>query len=272
MEWSLTEEVDTTAGKVVAGSTGSGSPVVLAHGWPWSSYSWYRLIPQLSKTHKVFWYDMPGYGKSEMFDGQITNLDVQGKIFGEMLEHWKLDAPVVVAHDFGGAATLRAHLLGGLEFSRYLLMNVVAMRPWGSEFFDHVGKHVDVFAALPKHIHAAIVEAYVRSAFVTAIGPEDVNSLMMPWLSPDGKRSFYSQFKQADEKYTAEVEPSFSAIRCPVKIIWGEMDPWIPVSRGEALRELIKPESFVKLKSVGHLPQLESPDVVLRHIVQFVDK
>ena len=27
------------------------------------------------------------------------------------------------------------------ERSRYVLMNVVAMRPWGSEFFDHASAH-----------------------------------------------------------------------------------------------------------------------------------
>src|SRR3546814_10583060 len=57
-----------------------------------------------------------------------------------MLAQWDLERPMVVAHDMGGAATLRAHLLHGCNFERYVLMNVVAMRPWGSAFFDHVGR------------------------------------------------------------------------------------------------------------------------------------
>lgn len=59
-------------------------------------------------------------------------------------------------------------------------------------------------------------------------------------------------------------------IRCPVKIIWGKNDPWIPISRGEALRDLVKPESFKSLPDVGHLPQLEAPQVVLRELYEFL--
>ncbi len=70
---------------------------------------------------------------------------------------------------------------------------------------------------------------------------------MPPWLTEKGRKSFYSQFAQADEKFTAEVEPNYPDIRCPVNIIWGQDDLWIPLSRGEALRDLDNPESFVTL-------------------------
>jgi len=83
---------------------------------------------------------MPGYGQSDKLEGQRTSLDIQGEVFTEVLEYWKLSSPMVVAHDFGGATTLRAHLLHHCDFNRFVMMNVVAMRPWGSEFFEHVGK------------------------------------------------------------------------------------------------------------------------------------
>ena len=270
MKWSLTQEVKTSAGLVAAGSAGHGESLVLAHGWPWSSYSWHRLVPSLSETFKVYWYDMPGYGKSEKNPDQRTSLDVQGNVFCELMQHWELENPVVVAHDFGGATTLRAHLLHEMNFSRFVLMNVVAMRPWGSEFFDHVGKHVEAFTGLPPHIHRAIVEAYIQGALVAALNPKDFEYLVEPWLTEEGRLSFYRQFEQADEKYTVEVEAMYPDIRCPVKIIWGKKDPWIPMSRGESLRELIKPESFKSLPDVGHLPQLEAPREVLRELYDFL--
>ena len=155
MEWHLKQTTKTPAGTVAWGKAGTGPPLVLAHGWPWSSYAWHRVIPALAKHFTVYWYDMPGYGQSEMHEDQRTSLDVQGEVFAVMLAQWGLDRPKVVAHDFGGASTLRAHLLHGVDFERYVLMNVVAMRPWGSAFFDHVGRHVDAFAGLPPHIHEA---------------------------------------------------------------------------------------------------------------------
>ncbi|MFK7966681.1 MAG: alpha/beta fold hydrolase [Burkholderiaceae bacterium] len=271
LSFSLTETIRTSAGTVAAGRAGAGPALVLAHGWPWSSYSWHRIIPTLAKHYEVFWYDMPGYGQSEMLANQATGLDVQGQVFAQVLEQWALNKPMVLAHDFGGATTLRAHLLHGVQFSRYVLMNVVAMRPWGSAFFEHVGRHVQAFQGLPAHIHEAVVRAYIGGALATDLLPEDVDALAQPWLSAEGKDSFYRQFAQADERFTAEVEPQFGLIRCPVSIVWGALDPWIPLDRGRALAKLVKPVSFLELPDAGHLPQLEQPEQVLAAIDSFLD-
>lgn len=268
--WSLNEAVKTSAGTVAAGRAGGGADLVLAHGWPWSSFCWHRVIPELAKTHRVHWYDMPGYGRSDKRAEQRTSLDVQGEVFAEMLGHWGLTRPMVVAHDFGGAATLRAHLLHGCDFERYVLMNVVAMRPWGSAFFDHVGKHVEAFQGLPPHIHRAIVEAYIKGAMVSEIAGDDFAELVAPWLTEDGAASFYRQFAQADEKYTAEIEPMFGNVECPAMILWGEDDPWIPLARGRALHKLMPGARFETIPGAGHMPQLETPETVLQRLSAFL--
>lgn len=263
MVWALTEQWETSAGTVAAGQCGDGPDLVLAHGWPWSSFSWRRIIPILAKTHCVHWYDMPGYGASAKNSTQATGLGVQGVVFSEMLDHWGLSRPRVVAHDFGGATCMRAHLLHGCEFDRLVLMNIVAMRPWGSAFFDHVGRHVEAFTGLPNHIHEAVVRAYIGGALVSDLAADDVNGLVTPWLGAEGQSSFYRQFAQADEAFTAEIEPHFGDVRCPVDILWGEDDPWIPIERGRALHALMPGASFGVLGGVGHLPQLEAPDDVI---------
>ncbi|PTX56442.1 pimeloyl-ACP methyl ester carboxylesterase [Litoreibacter ponti] len=259
MGWNLDQSAHTRAGRVAWGHSGDGPPLVLAHGWPWSSYAWHRVIPALAPYFHVYWYDMPGFGRSEMRAGQATSLDVQGEVFAEMLDHWGLDAPSVWAHDFGGAITLRAQLLGGRRYHRYLLMNVVAMRPWGSEFFEHVGRHVEAFMGLPPHIHRAVVDAYIRGALARPLPDEDQEALVAPWLSEEGQLSFYRQFAQADEHYTAEIEGDFGKIAQPVRVIWGEDDPWIPLARGEALAKAIGCD-FTPMKGCEHLPQLEAPE------------
>lgn len=270
-DWTLPDRIETRAGTVAAGQAGEGQPLVLAHGWPWSSYAWSRLIPTLAQKYRVYWYDMPGYGRSAMDADQRTSLDVQGEVFAEMLDHWGLDRPIVFAHDFGGAVTLRAHLLSGRDYAAYVLMNVVAMRPWGSAFFEHVGRHVEAFTGLPPHIHEAVARAYIGGALVSPLAPEDVEALVAPWLSEEGRGSFYRQFAQADERYTAEVEDRFGALRCPTAILWGREDPWIPLDRGKALAERVQPRSFIELPGLGHLPQLEDAPAVLQAVLPVLD-
>lgn len=268
--WNVDHRATTHAGGVAWGQAGNGPDLVLAHGWPWSSFSWNRVIPALAERFTVRWFDMPGYGQSEMNGRQATALDVQGLVFSQMLDLWKLDRPLVVAHDFGGAVTLRAHLLHGADYKKLVLMNVVALSPWGSEFFDHVGRHVEAFSGLPPHIHEAVVRAYIKGALVNDLAVNDFDQLCAPWLSAEGRTSFYRQFAQADERYTLEIEGKFKDIRCPVSILWGEDDPWIPVARGRVLHQKIPGSSFQTLDGVGHLPQLEAPARVSEALVAAV--
>jgi pimeloyl-ACP methyl ester carboxylesterase len=140
------------------------------------------------------------------------------------------------------------------------------MRPWGSDFFDHMGKHVDAFQGLPPHIHRALVTAYIEGALVNELTADDFHGLVGPWLTESGAPRFYRQFAQADEKYTAEVEPLLGKIRCPAKIVWGKDDPWIPLERGRSLHELMPDADFVTIPSVGHLPQLENPESAIEQM------
>lgn len=269
VHWQVNERVNSPAGRIAFGRAGSGPPLVLAHGWPWSSFAWHRVIPQLAERHEVFWYDMPGYGLSEKAPNQPTSLDVQGEIFAFMLNHFGIEKPQVLAHDFGGAVTLRAHLLHGCDYESLLLMNVVALSPWGSEFFDHVGRHVDAFTGLPPAIHEAVVRAYIRGALVSQIEEEDFEALCLPWLSEEGRISFYRQFAQADERYTDEIEPLLPDLRCRAQIIWGELDPWIPIARGSELAKRISGADFRPIVDVGHLPQIEAPHAVIEEALNW---
>ncbi|MHB2263844.1 alpha/beta fold hydrolase [Aliihoeflea sp. PC F10.4] len=269
--WNVDQTANTSKGEVAWGRAGEGPALVLAHGWPWSSYSWHRVIEALGRSFTVHWYDMPGYGASSKDADRSTALDAQGELLVEMIDLWQLDAPSVVAHDVGGAVALRAHLLHDANFERLVLMNVVALSPWGSDFFDLVSANTDVFARLPVHIHRAVVGAYIKGALVNELEGEDFERLCAPWLDDAGRRSFYAQFAQADERLTDEFEDRLNDIRCPVAILWGEDDPWIPVSRGRELHDRIERSTFRQMKGLGHLPQLENPQYVADELLAALD-
>lgn len=51
---------------------GSGTPVVLIHGWPQTWYGWWPIMPELAKHHAVYAIDLPGLGDSK---GSPTGYD-----------------------------------------------------------------------------------------------------------------------------------------------------------------------------------------------------
>jgi alpha/beta hydrolase fold len=74
-------------------------PLVLLHGTPFSSVVWRRIAPHLTEHRRVYYFDLLGYGRSEMRSDQSVSLVVQGRLFAALLGHWRLSKPDVVAHD-----------------------------------------------------------------------------------------------------------------------------------------------------------------------------
>ncbi|MFI0717259.1 alpha/beta fold hydrolase [Streptomyces inhibens] len=271
-DWQLTRTFSTKSGSVCWDRLGdpSAPPVVLMHGTPFSSYVWRAVARSLAHRFEVFVWDMPGYGSSEKFDGQDVSLDVQGQIFCELLDHWGLPDPLVVAHDFGGTVALRAHLLHHTRYRRLVLVDPVALAPWGSPFFRLVAEHSDVFEQLPPALHKALVREYISSASSPGLHPATLNRLVEPWLGLHGQPAFYRQIAQADQRFTDEIQGRYAEIDLPVLVCWGEDDTWIPVAKGHELAASIPGAGLRLIPSAGHLVQEDAPAELTTAILNFL--
>jgi pimeloyl-ACP methyl ester carboxylesterase len=236
---------------------GDGPPVVACHGTPWSSFVWRSVIDSMKDDRCVYVWDMVGYGQSEKPDSDIS-LKTQGELFAALVEHWELDRPAIIAHDYGGAVALRGHLLHNVAVKSFALIDVVALRPWGSPFFRLVADNAEVFTALPPNLHEALLREYIRGASAASLNPDVMDALVAPWLG-EGQAAFYRQIAQSDERFTDEIEPLYGEISVPTLIVWGTEDAWIPPDRAERLRRLI-PSSVVEyIERAGHLVQEDQP-------------
>jgi len=252
------------------GVRGEGMPIVLVHGTPFSSLVWRRIAPYLAEHRQVFMFDLLGYGQSEMRPAQDVSLGVQNRMFAALLEHWGLERADIVAHDFGGATTLRAHLLNDCDYRSLTLIDPVALAPWGSPFVRHVRAHELAFAGLTPDIHAAIVTAYIQGAAQRPLSADDLGLYAEPWFGATGQAAFYRQIAQMDQRFTDEIESRYGEMRCPVMILWGEDDEWIPISRGRQLAHRIGGARFRAVPEAGHLMQEDAPEAIIAALLDFL--
>ena len=268
----LREELDWRGRIVRWERLGSGPSVVFCHGTPWSSELWRPFAEALAPYFRVYLWDMPGYGLSSKHPEHRVSLDLQGELFSELLAHWELPLPHVVAHDYGGAVALRANLLHQRSFGSLALVDVVALAPWGSDFFRLVREHADVFSALPGAVHAGALRAYIAGASHVGVAPAAMESLIAPWLDGPGQAAFYRQIAQADQTYTDEIEGSYPGLDMPVLVVWGREDTWIPVDRAHRLHELIPGAELRLIEGAGHLIQLDQPAALATTLTAWLTK
>lgn len=245
--------------------------VVLLHGTPFSSYVWRGVARALARRHRVYVWDMPGYGASEKFEGQDVSLAGEAGVFVELLGAWELTDPIVIAHDSGGAIALGAHLLNGVRYRKLALVDAVSLPPWGSDFSALVGEHADVFARLPPTAHESLLREYVRSASSPGLHPATLEALVAPWAG-DGQAAFYRQLaaRRHDRSYTDAMQDRYPTIGIPVTVVWGEDDTWVPVERGRELAERIPGAQLQVIPGAGHLVPEDRPAELTAALLEFL--
>lgn len=252
------------AGNSVAwGVMGHGPPLVLVHGTPFSSQVWRRIAPLLAQRWTVYFFDLIGYGQSEMRGGQDVSLGVQNGLLAALLQTWSIACPEVLCHDFGGATILRAYYLNGLRYKRLTIIDPVAVAPWGSPFVAHVRQYEPAFAGLPAYMHDALLRTYLQGAAHGALSNEAFSAYMTPWQGANGQTGFYRQIAQMDQKFTDEIEYRYSPLDCPVTLLWGEEDQWIPISRGHTLAAKLTRGALTPVPGSGHLMQDDAPEAII---------
>jgi pimeloyl-ACP methyl ester carboxylesterase len=131
LDWQLSERFDYEGHAVAWGVIGDGPPAVVMHGSPFSSLEWRRVAPWLARHRRIFYYDMLGFGQSAKPDADVLH-GIQNGLFAALVDYWRVERPDIVAHDFGGSAALRAHLLNRVDYCSLVLIDPVAISPQGS--------------------------------------------------------------------------------------------------------------------------------------------
>jgi pimeloyl-ACP methyl ester carboxylesterase len=84
---------------------GTGTAVVLLHGFLENKTMWRDLVPALSKKNRVVTIDLLGHGQSECL-GYVHSMEENAEIVKAILSHIKIRKTIIVGHSMGGYVAL----------------------------------------------------------------------------------------------------------------------------------------------------------------------
>lgn len=268
MDWTLGEEFETPGGTVRWRVLGRGDPVVLVHGTPYSSFLWRDIAPALARTRAVYVFDHLGFGQSEQREGQDLSLAAHARNLAQLLNHWGLSSPSVVAHDIGGAVALRTLLLEGRSYRDLTLFDAVSGGDWERGLFRLILEHADVFERLPDYAHEALVASHMRHATHVGLRPEVLDAFVAPWRGAAGQAAFYRQYRQIRQADTVEYEELLGGVSLPVRLVWGREDRILPPEYAEWLRARVPHAELRWIEGAGHLLQEDAPGQLSAYLAE----
>lgn len=264
---------------------GTGQPLVLIHGFGASIRHWRRNIFVLAEAgYKVFVIDLLGFGQSDK-----PAIEYQMELWQALLQDFwtaHIQAPAIfVGNSIGALLSLMvlAHhpeiarggvllnAAGGLNhrpeelnLPLRLLMGgftkVVTAPLIGGLLFHQIRQKPRLRRTLQQVYHDR-----------TAVTDELIELIYQPSCDPGAQKVFAAILTAPPGPRPQDLLPQVTQ---PLLVLWGEADPWTPISGAKLYQDLARqiPDrvKFSSIPNTGHCPHDERPDVVNAEILQWL--
>ena len=238
---------------------GSGSPLLLMHGW--TGMPGDAFIEGLATKHRVIAPRIPGFGEStgddnltDFFDLLYYHLD--------LLDALDLQGVPVIAHSLGAMITAEIAAMQPGRFSKMVLI-----APFGLWNEEH--PVVDFFIETPASLAAAMyADPDSGAAKAAAAIPDDEAGRVAFFL--ERAKSLRIAAKYLWPIPNRGLSKRTHRISTPTLLVWGADDGINPPALGNDFQAAIKGSKLEIIRGAGHLPGIEKPDELLKLVDNFI--
>lgn len=254
---------------------GSGSPLVLIHGYGAGVWVWEKQIEVLSQHYRVLALDLIGHGFSDRPRIPYTP-ETYIRSVRDFLEGVGVQKASFIGNSMGGGIAWALTILFPEWVDKLVLIDAVP-----PDVLHHVQN--ESFRALIATTKVPLLTRWViasrsrrsvrwvleeclydRSLIREEILEHQYNLLRIKgttWV-------LYSTLVHAHEGL--KFQESLPRVSCPTLLIWGEEDEVLPCSVGKSLQEMIPGSLLQIIPKSGHIPMWESPEKVNPFLVAFL--
>ena len=236
---------------------GEGRPFLLLHGGggPQTVAGFAELLAT-KEPARVITPTHPGFGGTPRPDG-LAGMAGLAALYRDLLDRLGLDDVTVIGNSIGGWIAAELALLSSPRIRGIVLVDAVGIEVEGHPVTDIFPLSLDELARLSYHDPASF--------------------RIDPAAMTEAQRAGMAANRAALQVYggTRMTDPSLlgrlAAIAAPTLVIWGDADRIVDPGYGRAYAAAIPGARFELLPETGHLPQLESPEQLLRAVWDFAE-
>jgi pimeloyl-ACP methyl ester carboxylesterase len=265
---------------------GEGKPLVLIHGFGASIGHWRKNIPVLATAgYRVFAIDLLGFGGSDKAAIKYS-VDIWVELLKDFWSEFIQEPAVFIGNSIGALISLTVltehpeisaggvliNCAGGLNHRPHelnpplrLVMSafnkLVNSQTVGTFVFNRIRQK--------PQIRRTLFQVYSDR---TAVTDELVELLYQPSCDPGAQKVFASILTAPPGKSPEELLPRVTQ---PLLLLWGEKDPWTPISGAKIFTEAGQEGKNIKIVPIpnaGHCPHDEAPNLVNPEIIHWLQQ
>jgi len=242
------QKVNVNGVQVAYERRGSGTPLVLLHGYPLDHRIWNEVVPLLEDDFDMIVPDLRGFGQSEVVEAQYTLADMAADV-AALLDELGVEKTYIAGHSMGGYTSL-AFVRNDPE--RVLGLGLIASQAPNDTPERKKGRY-----ASAEEIMKTGVEPVVENMTPKLTPDAQVQGEVRDVIAQQHRTGLANAMKAMAERLDSTSQ--LSSFRFPVVLVHGEADELIPVERAREITDALQTVYFVELSGVGHLPMLEKP-------------
>ncbi len=245
-------------------SGNSDNTLVLVHGLGASANRWEYVIPHFKKNYRVIVPDLIGFGYSDKPLVDYTT-DFFSEFLKKFLEKLDIKNPVLIGSSLGGQIIAEYTLNNNNAVKKLVLISPSGIMKHSTPALDAY-----VMAALYPNHEAAKNAFEMMSGSSKNIDPKIVEGFVKRMRLPNAKMAFMSTLLGLKNSQT--LTEKLSSITVPTMVVWGELDPVIPVKYADSIVSTIKDCRFYRMDGCGHTPYVEVPETFVKIVMEFLGK
>ena len=282
-------QVKTTGAEINLAHGGSGSPLLLLHGYPQTHVIWHKVAPLLAHHFHVICPDLRGYGDSSKPPGTPNHYPYSKRAMGqdmvEVMEHLGYSRFMVAGHDRGARVTHRMALDYADTIMKACVMDITPTR----HMFRSTDQH---FATGYYHWFFLIQPNGLPERMIGAEPSYYLTEKLKQWSAPDAVFSgeavaeYIRCFSKPEsihascEDYRAaasidlqhDEEDVNKKVQCPLLVLWGSKGfvhrTYDVLGVWSEYAEIIEGRAL----DCGHYLPEELPETVYNELLQFFGK
>ena len=246
---------------------GSGPDILFLHGNPDTHIAWDAVSDRLADGHHCIAPDLPGYGETHIDDSFDFAIEKQGAWVDALVSALGLSRVHLVVHDVGGAY--------GCSFAAQHPDKVASLTLFNTGFTPDQPWHFWARVWRTPILGEISMKLATRGLFVSEMlkgGPKLTREhAERAWklYTPETRRQVlrwyrYWTFEKVLPGWDVRLREAMK--NTPRRILWGELDPYIP----SFVRDRFEVPDVHEFADCGHWPMMEARDESAKLIADLV--